>query len=43
MIPQLTEDGYMCWDVGHLAKYYDTYMHGKILSEDEIKKFYAPD
>lgn len=43
MIPQLTEGGYMCWDVGHLAKYYDTYMHGKILSEDEIKKFYAPD
>lgn len=43
MIPELTDCGYMCWDVGHLAKYYNAYMHGKIMTETEIKAFYAPD
>ena len=43
MIPELTDCGYMCWDVGHLAKYYNAYMQGKIMTEDEIKAFYAPD
>lgn len=43
MIPILTDDGYMCWDVGHLAKYYNAYMSGYGNTEKEIRKFYAPD
>lgn len=43
LIPILTEDGYMCWDVGHLAKYYNAYMSGTGGSDSEIRKFYAPD
>ena len=43
MVPELTDCGYMCWDVGHLAKYYNAYMQGNVMTEDEIKAFYAPD
>lgn len=43
MIPILTDEGYMCWDVGHLAKYYNAYMSGHGGTEEEIRKFYAPD
>lgn len=43
MIAELAELGYTCWDVGHLAKYYDAYMKGIDNTEDNIKKFYAPD
>lgn len=40
MIPELTKEGYLCWDIGHLAKSYDVYMRN--VPFDPIK-FYAPD
>lgn len=43
LIPRLTDEGYMCWDVGHLAKYYDTYMSEREMTNNEKKRFYAPD
>lgn len=43
MIPELTDMGYVCWDVGHLAKYYNAYMTGMVWTEENRKKFYAPD
>lgn len=43
MIPELTDMGYVCWDVGHLAKYYNAYMTGMVWSEENRNKFYAPD
>ena len=43
MIPELTDLGYMCWDVGHLAKYYNAYMTNMEWSKENIAKFYAPD
>lgn len=43
MAAELAEQGYTCWDVGHLAKYYDAFMKGMEGTEDNIRKFYAPD
>ena len=43
MIPELTDMGYMCWDIGHLAKYYDAYMKDALQSSNDIKRFYMPD
>lgn len=40
---ELTEEGYTCWDVGHLAKYYDAFMKGIDNTEENIKDFFAPD
>lgn len=43
MIPELTDKGYMCWDVGHLAKYYNAYMMRLEGTAENIARFYAPD
>lgn len=43
LIPVLTEAGYMCWDVGHLAKYYNAYMSQMEGTQEAIRNFYAPD
>lgn len=43
MIPELTDKGYTCWDIGHLAKYYDVYKRGIPGTKENIAKFYAPD
>lgn len=43
MIAELTDLGYVCWDVGHLAKYYDAYRKGIENTEENIRKFNAPD
>ena len=43
MIPQLTDQGYMCWDVGHLAKYYDENKKKTVFTKEERAKFFAPD
>lgn len=43
MISELTEQGYICWDVGHLAKFYNAYKKSEIMTEKEKKLFYAPD
>lgn len=40
MIPELSKEGYLCWDIGHLAKSYDVYMSNTTF--DPVK-FYAPD
>ncbi len=40
MITELVEKGYICWDVGHLAKYYDLIAKG--IYEASVN-FYAPD
>lgn len=40
MIYELVEEGYVCWDVGHLAKYYNALMKG--ISWNNAS-FYAPD
>lgn len=43
MIPELTDMGYICWDVGHLAKYYNAYMTNMEWNKENKAKFYAPD
>lgn len=43
MASELTKQGYVCWDVGHLAKYYDAYMTGIENTEENRQRFYAPD
>lgn len=43
MIPELAELGYTCWDVGHLAKYYNAYMTELPGTTENIADFYAPD
>lgn len=43
MIPELTDMGYMCWDIGHLAKYYDSYMSNAQWTQEYTANFYAPD
>lgn len=43
MIPELTDMGYICWDVGHLAKYYNAYMTNMEWNKENTSKFYAPE
>lgn len=43
MIPELTDLGYLCWDVGHLAKYYNAYMTNMEWTPKNTAKFFAPD
>lgn len=39
----LTQDGYMCWDLGHLIKDYDYYMKKVPIDLDVHKTFYGND
>lgn len=39
----LTKQGYMVWDVGHMAKDYDAYMKGIEKNHKNTREFYAPD
>lgn len=43
MIPEVTQMGYVAWDVGHLAKGYDAYMKENIISKEDIHNFFEPD
>ena len=43
LVPDLTDRGYMAWDVGHVAKDYDAYMKGMEKSKENIDAFWAPD
>ena len=43
MIPELMNYGYTCWDVGHLAKYYNAYMSEMVWTKEARAEFYAPD
>lgn len=40
LIPELTNYGYQCWDIGHLAKSYDVYMS---FADYDRQDFFAPD
>ncbi len=39
----LTDRGYMCWDVGHIAKDYDAYMKKTEKSQKNMDAFWDPD
>lgn len=44
MIPEVTNLGYVAWDIGHLAKGYNAYMSRiELKTPDKIADFYAPD
>ena len=43
MVGDLTDLGYMAWDVGHTAKYYDYYMRKVPHTTENVLDFYAPD
>lgn len=42
LVYRLSQEGYMAWDIGHMAKDYE-YFCKKQNSENDIKEFYAPD
>lgn len=43
MIPEVTDLGYMAWDMGHLAKSYNAYKTEMKPTRENIDKFFAPD
>lgn len=43
MIPEVTDLGYIAWDVGHLAKSYDAYRNDMPNTKENIERFYSPD
>lgn len=43
MIPEVTDLGYMAWDIGHLAKSYNAYMTKMPGTKENIDRFFAPD
>lgn len=43
LIRDLTQEGYTAWDIGHLAKDYDSYRKRLGRTKEEIASFYAPD
>ena len=43
MVPDLTDLGYMAWDVGHVAKDYDAFMNKTEKTQENMDKFWAPD
>lgn len=43
IVPDLTDLGYMAWDVGHIAKDYDAYMTRTEKTQENMDDFYAPD
>ena len=43
MAADLTDMGYMAWDVGHIAKDYDAYMRGCAVTNDMLADFWSPD
>lgn len=43
LVGDLTDLGYMAWDVGHTAKYYDYYMRKVPHTAENVMSFYAPD
>lgn len=43
IVYQLSQEGYLAWDIGHLAKDYDAYMRNESKTRDSIEKFFAPD
>ena len=43
LVAELTDMGYMAWDVGHLAKDYDVFMRKVEKTEDNRAEFWKPD
>lgn len=43
MIPEVTDMGYIAWDIGHLAKSYNAYMTRMPGTKENIADFFAPD
>lgn len=43
LVYQLTKEGYMSWDIGHMAKDYNAYKEKMVKNTDTINSFYAPD
>lgn len=43
LVPDLTDLGYMAWDVGHVAKDYDAYMQRTEKTQENMDKFWDPD
>ena len=43
MAADLTDMGYLAWDVGHIAKDYDAYMKRLEKTNEMRAKFWAPD
>ncbi len=43
MIPEVTDLGYVAWDIGHLAKGYNAYMTNMEATKENISDFFAPD
>lgn len=39
----LSLEGYLAWDLGHIAKDYDAYCRQVERNDEEVMKFYAPD
>ena len=43
LVYELSKQGRMAWDIGHLAKDYDWYRKDIKVSEKNIVKFFSPD
>lgn len=43
LVYELNYNGYYAWDIGHLAKDYNSYMMREERTEDKLKRFYDPD
>lgn len=43
LVRDLAKAGYLAWDIGHLAKDYDSYIKRAGRNKDDIARFYAPD
>lgn len=43
MVKDLTDCGYLVWDIGHMAKDYDYYMRHVTRDEAHCREFFAPD
>ena len=43
LICDLTKDGYMAWDIGHMAKDYDFFCKQQAKTPEQINAFFAPD
>lgn len=43
LVRDLTKAGYLAWDIGHLAKDYNSYIKRAGRNKEDIARFYAPD
>lgn len=43
MVSELSKLGYCAWDIGHLAKDYNSFMKKEVRTEKSIADFFAPD